>query len=209
MELLFVLLTGFTLGISGAMIPGPLTLYAISEVLKTSKSAGVKIIIGHIIVEGILAVVILQGFQRFITNSVFLLWVSGIGAVALMIMGCLLLLYARAMTIPSSQAQHSFSHGLIFGGIFFSAISPGFLIWWATIGLSSIMKSLLLGFSGLVVIMFGHWLADILWYGFLSYAVERGKMYLSDRSYQNIIRFFACMLILLGVFFSISNRAIR
>jgi len=209
MELLFIVVAGFSLGISGAMIPGPLTLYTVSEVVKTNGFAAIRIIIGHILLEAVLVIVILQGFQRFLVKQPFLFWISTIGALALAIMGMILLVNVRKMTLSNIAGQTHFSRGLILGGIFFSAVSPGFLMWWATIGVSSIMRSLLFGISGLTLIMLGHWLADIAWYGFLSFMVDRGKMYLSDRSYRNIIRFFACVLILLGVFFAISSPTSR
>lgn len=203
MELIFVLFTGFALGFSGAMIPGPLTLFTVSEVLKTNRLAGYKIISGHIIIELAFILVIFLGFQRFLTVKGFLLTVSVIGGLALMGMGVLLLLSSGKMKLSEIKSNHGFSKGLVLGGVFFSLASPGFFIWWATIGVSSIVRASLLGIAGVGILMVGHWLADVIWHAFLSYAVDKGKMYLSDRVYQNMMRLFAFLLIFLGVNFLI------
>jgi len=99
---------------------------------------------------------------------------------------CVLLAY-----FPWSKLMHA-------GGVFFSAISPGFLIWWATIGVSTTIRALLSGVVGVLALMLGHWVADLIWHWFLSYAVDKGKVYLNDRWYQNIIRFLSILLAVLG-----------
>jgi len=204
MDLLFILFTGVSIGISGAMIPGPLTLFTVSAALKTNKFAGLKTILGHIILEFIMIVAILLGFHKLVTYKGFLLAVSIVGGLALIIMGVALLLNAGKMRLSNIKTNAGFDKGLVVGGIFFSIVSPGFLVWWATIGFSTIIKASLFGIIGVAILILGHWLADILWYGFLSYAVDKGKMYLTGRSYQNIMRFFSVLLIILGLCFLFS-----
>ncbi|MBU1062433.1 MAG: LysE family translocator [Candidatus Omnitrophica bacterium] len=203
MNLLFIFFTGITIGISGAMIPGPLTFFTVREVLKTNRFASLRIILGHIILEFVLIAVIFLGFQRFLSSKEFLLAISIVGGVALIIMGIIIFLTAAKMNLPDKGSGSGFSKGLILGGIFFSIISPGFIAWWTTIGLSTVMKALLFGVSGAVILTLGHWLADILWYWFLSYAIEKSRRYLSDRSYQNVLRFVSVILIILGIRFLI------
>lgn len=203
MDILFLLLTGFAIGISGAMIPGPLTLFTVSETLKTDKFAGLKVISGHIIIEFIIIVIIFFGFYKFLTSRALLSAVSIIGGSAFIIMGIILFLNAGKMRLSSIKTNSEIDKGLVIGGVFFSAISPGFLVWWATIGVSTIIRASLLGILGVTTLVLGHWLADILWYGFLSYAVDKGKMFLSDRLYQNIIRSLSLLLMILGTHFLI------
>ena len=201
-----MLFTGVAIGISGAMIPGTLTLFTVSEVLRTNKLAGFKIILGHIIIEFIMIVTIFLGFHRLFTYKEFLSATSIIGGLALIIMGVLLLLNAGKMKLSNIKTNLRFDKGLVIGGIFFSIVSPGFLVWWATIGFSTIIRASLFGIIGVMILNLGHWLADIFWYGFLSYAVDKGKVYLNDRSYQNIMRFFSALLIILGLHFLILKK---
>ncbi|MFC1624053.1 LysE family translocator [Candidatus Omnitrophota bacterium] len=204
MDLILLFFTGITIGISGAMIPGPLTLFTVSEALKGNRFAGLKIISGHIAVEFVFICFILLGLQGLVTSSKAILsTVSIIGSLALIIMGVMLLLYSGKMRLPDMKTNSGgFNKGLFIGGIFFSVISPGFLVWWATIGISTIIRALLfLGVLGAIILTLGHWLADIAWYGFMSYAIDKGKRYLDDKSYQNVMRFFSILLIVLGVYF--------
>jgi len=203
MNLLFVFFTGITIGISGAMIPGPLTFFVVKEVLKTNKFASLRIILGHIILEFVIISIIFLGFQRFLGSRQFLLAISLIGGIALIVMGIIIFLTAGKMSLPIKGVNSGFSKGLIIGGIFFSIISPGFIAWWATIGLSTVMRALLFGFLGVVVLTLGHWLADVLWYLFFSYAIEKSRQYLSNRTYQNIMRLVSIVLVILGIRFLI------
>lgn len=203
MDLLFILFTGITIGFSGAMIPGPLTLFTVSGALKTNKFAGFKTILGHIIIECIIIAIIFLGFHRLLTYKKFLLTVSIIGGLAFIVMGILLFLKSGTMKLSNIETHPRFNRELVIGGIFFSIASPGFIIWWATIGLSTIVRASLFGIAGVAALILGHWLADVAWYGFLSYAVDKGKTYLSDTSYQNIMRFLSVLLIILGIHFLI------
>ena len=175
----------------------------ISEVLKQNRFAGFKIISGHIILEFVFISIILLGFQKFLSHNNFLLAVSIIGGSALIIMGAILLLTASKMKLSSIKTNSGFNKGLVIGGIFFSIISPGFLVWWATIGVSTVMRALSFGILGVIILTLGHWSADVFWYGFLSFAVDKGKAYLNDKSYQNVMKFFSVLLIILGLFFLI------
>ena len=204
MDLVFLLFTGITIGFSGAMIPGPLTLFAASETLRTNRFSGFKIISGHIIVEFMLMGVIFLGAQRFLSSETFLFIVAIVGGLALIIMGIILFLNSGRMKVSNIDTGSGHNKGLIIGGVLFSIASPGFLIWWVTIGVSTIMRALLLfGILGVIILSLGHWLADLAWYGFLSYAIDKGKAYLTDKFYQNVVRFFSCLLVILGVYFLI------
>ena len=201
MNLIFLLFTGIAIGVSGAMIPGTLTLFTVSSTLQSNKFAGLKIVLGHVFLELIFIAAIFLGLQSLLNAKDFLFLVSVIGGVALIIMGVILILTASRMRISDIKTNSGFNKGLFIGGAFFSLISPGFLVWWSTIGISTVTKALLLGITGLVFLTLGHWIADIAWYWSLSYAVDKGKMYLSDKVYQNIIRFISILLIILGIHF--------
>jgi len=128
--------------------------------------------------------------------------VSIVGGIALFVMGVVLLRNAKNFSLIVKD-NVEFDYGSILGGAFFSIISPGFLIWWVTIGFSIILKSLMFGIIGFVVVAVGHWLADIGWHWLVSYFVNKGKFYLKDSTYQRMIRFLAFGIILIGVYFMV------
>jgi len=63
----------------------------------------------------------------------------------------------------------------IMTGIVLSAGNPYFLIWWATVGATLVMKSVgfgIIGFSAFAVL---HWLCDFIWCYVLSALSFRGR----------------------------------
>jgi len=113
------------------------------------------------------------------------------------------ILFIKHPSVKSLKAGNdkTISSGLVMGGIAFSIASPGFIVWWATIGISTVMRSLLYGVIGIMILLAGHWLADIAWYWSLSYAVEKGRDHLNDKTYQKIVKSLSILLILLGIYF--------
>jgi len=203
-SLIVFFLIGLGTGLSGAMIPGPLFLFTCSQSLKKDMTVGLRIALGHIFIEIIFVTCIFIGFKNFLASELFMRVVSTVGGIGLSGMGFILFRGAGQMSL-SVEKEVEFDYGSLIGGAFFSIISPGFLIWWTTIGFSVIMKSLLYGFMGLVMVALGHWLADLGWHWFVSFFVCKGKCYLKDRTYQNIIRLLAFGLITAGAYFLFCN----
>jgi threonine/homoserine/homoserine lactone efflux protein len=200
MDLIFLFFGGVLTGLSGAMIPGPLFLFTVSESLKKNSNVGIRVVIGHMVVETLLIVLILIGLKEFLQSAIFIKTISLLGAAALMSMGIILIKNTSTMSL-SAKKQVDFDYGVISGGAFFSAISPGFIIWWATIGASIFVQALLSGIIGVILLVSGHWLADAVWHWFVSFSVNKGKQYLSDAIYQKIIQLLALGLIFMGVYF--------
>ena len=105
---------------------------------------------------------------------------------------------------PTSSAR-VVPWGLVGGGAFFSLTSPGFLVWWATIGASVFLKGVWHGPSGLALVAIGHAIADIGWCWFIAFSVERGRSYYTDRIYRLTMMLIAACLMLLGIGMFVSN----
>jgi threonine/homoserine/homoserine lactone efflux protein len=186
------------------MIPGPLFLFTCSQSLKKDSAVGLRIAFGHILIEIVFVALIFIGFKNFLTSGIFMGFVSTVGGIALIGMGFILLRGASRMSLAVKEGVES-GYGSVIGGAFFSIISPGFLIWWTTIGFSVILKSLLFGLLGFMMVVLGHWLADLGWHWFVSHFVHKGRSYLKDRTYQGLIRLLAVGLITIGISFLINN----
>lgn len=202
MDLIFLFFGGVLTGLSGAMIPGPLFLFTVSESLKRNTNIGIKVVMGHIFVESLLIIFVIIGLREFLQSVIFIKTVSILGAAALMGMGIILIKNTPYMKL-SNQKQVNFDYGVVTGAVFFSVISPGFIIWWATIGASLFVQALLSGILGIVLLASGHWLADAFWHWFISFSVNKGKQYISDVIYQKIIQLLAFGLILMGFYFAV------
>jgi threonine/homoserine/homoserine lactone efflux protein len=145
-----------------------------------------------------------------------------VGCIGLVVMGGLLLRQLPRLSLtPARPSDHAgagrqraqarpgegvggrawvaFQGGPVAAGAFFSLTSPGFLVWWATIGASVLLEGTLAGVPGIAMVASGHALADVSWCWFLAFSVERGRAYCFDRTYRTIVGLIALCLIALGV----------
>ena len=181
MELLILFGVGVSTGLSGAMIPGPLTLYTISEAFRKGHLVGLKIAAGHLLLEAGFVVLVVLGLRDWLASPAFRTAVSWVGGVGLVVMGALILSKVRRLSLVR-EADVTFHGGPLAGGAFFSLASPGFLLWWATIGAAVFLQGALEGIRGLTMVAAGHALADLGWCWLVAFAVERGKHLLTDRA---------------------------
>ena len=94
LEIFDMLLVGFAVGLSGALVPGPMLFATIDSSLKKGWIAGPKVVFGHAILELVIAVLIILGLTSFIGNSV----ISGIS-----IVGGFVLIVFGAITIKGAS----------------------------------------------------------------------------------------------------------
>jgi threonine/homoserine/homoserine lactone efflux protein len=193
---------GFSTGLAGAMIPGPLTLYTISEAIRQGRIAGIKVAAGHLLLEAGFAGLVLVGLRDLLVSDVFRRVVGWVGAVGLMTMGALILCQVRRLSLaqcdgraPSPRHGNAARWGPIAGGALFSLVSPGFLLWWITIGASVFLKGSLTGGAGVAMVGGGHAVADLSWCWLVALSVERGRAYCTDRVYRIMMGSIALCLI--------------
>lgn len=198
MELLILFGVGFSTGLSGAMIPGPLTFYIVSEAFREGQAAGLKAAAGHLLLEAGFAALIVLGLRDLFSTATVRVAIMWVGCAGLIVMGGLLLWQLPHLSL-AQRAHVAFHGGTIAGGAFFSLTSPGFLIWWATIGASVLLEGASAGAAGVTMVASGHALADVFWCWFLAVSVERGRVYCSDRSYRVVMGLIALCLIVLGI----------
>jgi len=200
---LFLLLLGFAIGLSGALIPGPLLVYTISLALKQGVKAGIMVIWGHFFVEIIVIFLILSGGGLLLNSPLAARYLPWIGGAALILMGLLVFKKSFHISLPQ-ESKISIKKYALVGGVFFTALNHGFPIWWASIGTPVVLKIYLTGLIGVIFFMIGHWCADFGWYAFISYSISRGKSYLSESNYRILSRILGLVLVGFGVFFLIN-----
>lgn len=189
---------GLSTGLSGAMIPGPLFMYTVSEAFRQGQLAGIKVTVGHLLLEAAFVSLIVIGLREWLSSQSLRWAIAWAGGASLILMGLLVLTKVRHLSL-ARQAHVHFQGGAVLGGAFFSVASPGFVLWWATIGAAVLFQGMLKGAAGLAAICAGHALADLLWHWFVAFSVERGKVYCSDAAYRFIISAMAVILIVLGL----------
>ena len=82
-------------------------------------------------------------------------------------------------------------------GILLSLGNPYFLIWWATVGATLILRAVGYGTLGFAAFALLHWSCDFLWSYFLSILSFRGSRFFG-RTFQRVV--FAASGVLLAIF---------
>lgn len=206
MDYISLLIIGFIVGLSGAMLPGPMLVYTISKVLQGKKINALFIVLGHIFIEAVTIVLILWGLKPIISSKILYNFVLILGAAVLILMGLHIIFRASQMNLSIKNKNISFSSGLIVGGAFFTAFNPTFPTWWVSVGVSLLSRALLVGILGVIVLVLGNWLADLAWFSLVALALDSGKLWLNDRRYQLVLRILGVILVGLGLWFILQIR---
>lgn len=170
------MLEAMLISLSGVMAPGPITATTIGEGSESPES-GSLIAIGHGLFEFPLMIVLFLGFGYVFNLMVIKTAVGILGGGFLAFMG-IGMLKTMGQTDIRSRKNH---HHPVVTGILLSAGNPYFLIWWATIGVALILKSVQFGIVGFLVFAVCHWLCDFIWYTFLSHLAFRGKRFFGQK----------------------------
>ena len=184
---------------SGVMSPGPLFSANIIYGLKEGKIAGLKIAVGHTIVEFPLIILLGTGI---ITSNIFpefRVLIAVIGAMGLFAFAGLQI---KSIFQKNFQKNIKPSRGPILAGIFLSALNPFFIIWWLTVGLKLITESIeLWGFLGIIILFLFHIWMDYVWLYIVAFFASKSRNFLSNRNYKILVISLAIVLIYFGLRF--------
>ena len=183
---------------SGVMAPGPLFASTISSAIQHGKNAGLKIAMGHTVVE--LPLVILIGIGAISLESMaeFRIIVAALGASSIFAFAGLQIF----STLKSRNIARNSRYGAFATGIILTGLNPFFLVWWFTIGIKLISDSLVLWSFWGILVMFGmHIWMDYAWLFSVSALSSRGIRFLSDKRYKICIIAINLVLIYFGILF--------
>ncbi len=184
---------------SGVMSPGPLFAANITYGLREGFRSGIKIAIGHSIVE--LPLVILLGI------GVFSLEIFPEFRVIISIFGAITLFGFAGIQIKSIFKKNTNistkpKHGPIITGILFSALNPFFIIWWLTIGFKLISDAMLIwAFAGILIVFVLHIWMDFVWLGMVAFFASKSVKIISNRNYKIMVAGLSLILIYFGIIF--------
>lgn len=198
--------TSFIVGLSGAMVPGPMLTVTISDSLKKGATAGPKIVFGHIITEFILILLIFAGLGWLIGSETAIFVIGAIGGLIMVLMGFQMARSSNSLQDLQKSSETSNGYGPIINGILTSVSNPYFFIWWATVGWAFMLKGMeLAGILGVTGFLVGHWCSDLGWFGTVSFFTTKGSNIMKDNHYKFIMSASGIFLMTLGVYFVISS----
>ena len=184
---------------SGVMSPGPLFAANVMYGLREGKISGIKMAIGHTIVE--FPLILLLGVGYFSIESIpeIRTVITILGAIGLFGFA---ILQIRSVTKQKFSLETKSGQGPIVTGILLSALNPFFIIWWLTIGLVLISESIQnFGILGIVILFLFHIWMDYVWLFTIAAFSSKAKNYLSKRNFKIIIIGLSIMLIYFGIEF--------
>jgi threonine/homoserine/homoserine lactone efflux protein len=205
MDITALFITAFLVGLSGAMMPGPLLTVTIAESARRGFKAGPLIVLGHAILELALIIALLAGLSLYLQKPVVTTVISVVGGAFLLFMGFNMIkdvLQGRvSLESNENNAGKSINMHPVMAGILVSVSNPFWSVWWATIGLTYLTVALKSGVMGITSFFSGHIMADLLWYSLIAAAIAGGRRFLKQQVYQTIIMLCGLFLIGLGGYF--------
>jgi threonine/homoserine/homoserine lactone efflux protein len=194
---------GFMVGLSGVTFPGPVLVYVMQQSLTNGLKSGFFAIIAHALVGVIMAILIMTtGITTLFGSPAFSVYIGLVGGLSLIALGVALSLHSPYdnQTIVSGGHLPQYSHPFL-GGLIVSASNPQFFLWWAVIGLPSVMLAHdLSGTVGLYGWTMGILASIFLWYGGISFLASRGKKHLPSRVVLVVSLTSGCFLIISGMY---------
>ncbi len=201
MTLSALFITAFLVGLSGAMMPGPLLSATIASSARRGWLAGPMIVFGHAMLELLLILALMAGLSAFLTRSEVTLVIALVGGLFLIYLGYNMSRDAQAGRVqlessrPSGRLSTDMHPALV--GVLLSISNPFWSIWWATVGLGYLVLAFPAGTIGVASFYSGHILSDLLWYTLISASIAGGQKFIKESYYNTII--FMCGLFLIGM----------
>jgi len=190
-------LLGFVIGLTGALAPGPTLVATINASINGDWTTGLKVSLGHAIVELFLVILILFGLATIALP--YTSAIAGIGGAALIAFGALTITGSRKATMSTSMAKTVANPYL--AGLVTSVANPYFWIWWLSIGSAMVIAGLEGGLLLAGAFMIGHWTADTVWLTLVSTGISKGRTILPDTAYRKIMVLCGIFLIFFGFYY--------
>ena len=184
---------------SGVMSPGPLFAANIVYGLKEGKVAGLKMAVGHTVVELPLIILLGIGMISLETFPEYFTLITVFGAIGLFGFAGLQIksIFGKNFSEQRRSTKNSFLAGVIL-----SVLNPFFLIWWFTIGIVLITESIAIwGILGILILFIFHIWMDYVWLFAIAGFASKAKNILSNRNYKVLIIGLSVLLIYFGIDF--------
>ena len=192
LEILKMLGIGFFVGLTGALVPGPMLFATIETSLTKGWLSGPKVVSGHALIEMVIFVLIVAGFSTQAAQGA-VLWISIVGGAVLVLFGIMTIKEGKHATLSGGNSVFKSPFA---AGIVTSISHPYFWLWWLTAGAGLILMGLEISLVAALIFLMGHLVADMSWYTLVSSAFGRGKSLMSERMYQKVL--IGCGVFLVG-----------
>jgi len=206
LQLAAIFWTAFLIGLSGALVPGPVLSVTIKEAGKRGAKAGPLITLGHGLAEIAITIALVAGLSAFLNNTTLRTVIAVAGGAVLCYMGLSMMRSLKTIELDlraSSEDDGKAGTGAtpVLLGISATVSNPYWFGWWGSIGAGLVVASSALGIKGIAAFITGHVLSDLVWYSAVSYLVSLGLARGTGRWYKILFAVCGVFLVVVGVLF--------
>jgi threonine/homoserine/homoserine lactone efflux protein len=189
--------SAIVISFTGVLTPGPLLAAAVAKGYKDEK-AGIKIALGHGLVEFPLIALIVVSLDYIFENDIVKLAIGLVGGVLLLFLGFSMF---RSRRMAGDESHEFIPYSSYTAGALTSLLNPYFLLWWATVGAVLVLNAQYFGPLIIVVFAIVHWSCDLAWYSFATFLVFRTKHLWTPRVHEIVFGAFGVLMAVFGVYF--------
>ena len=185
------------ISLTGVIMPGPVLAATVAKGYKDER-AGIKIALGHGLVEFPLMGLIILSLDYIFENDLVKFGIGIIGGTLLLFLGASMI---RARKTVADEQHEYIPYDPLIAGALTTALNPYFLLWWATVGAVLVLNAQYFGPIIVVVFAVVHWSCDLAWYTFTSVLVFRTKHLWTPRVHAIVFGTFGVIMIAFGAYF--------
>lgn len=203
MEPAAIFATAFVVGLSGALVPGPVTVVLTRHALKDGFIASPLITLAHGLLEVLMVILLAVGLGTLLAGRAAAGMIGVAGGMVLFWMGYGMVRGALRGTVnlEGGDQTGALSTGAFTAGLLSTLSNPYWFLWWVTVGATYVALSQEHGWRGLLLFFGGHILADLLWLSILALALASGRRFITNRMYTGLLSILGVFLIGLAVYF--------
>ena len=150
MEIVALFFTSFLVGLSGALMPGPVLTMTIAQAMKRGHVAGPLVSLGHGVVEGTLVIALTLGLSQVLQLPLVTGLIGVLGGLCLLYMGAGMIRAPAPSDLSVSKQGSVGGIGPVLAGALTSVANPYWVLWWATIGAAQLLLAFKFGAIGIL-----------------------------------------------------------
>ena len=195
-----IFFTSFAVGLTGAVVPGPLFAVVVSGAGRHGFWAGPAAVAGHGIMELILSVALAAGAAPFAGSDAAVGSVALMGSLGLLYLGLKLVIELNEVKL-GAVVDPKGNMGPVAGGIAATISNPYWILWWLTVGLELVLISSRAGRSAFALFYAGHVSSDLVWYSLVAGGIAVGRKFLKELHFRILLMLCALGMVGFSIYF--------
>ncbi|OPY34660.1 MAG: LysE type translocator [Methanomassiliicoccales archaeon PtaU1.Bin124] len=196
LDMLLFLASVAVISLSGVLMPGPLFAATMAQGYH-DPNAGLRITLGHAIVEVPLIILVFLGFDAIFSQQWVFVIIGLVGGIILLWMGQDMIRYRKTIL----KVEEGPKRTALQDGVFTTLSNPYWILWWATVGAALIASATSYGLIVLPFFIIVHIGCDAGWSWLLTNLVNRSKGLWDVKWHHMLILVCGGIMVFFGLYF--------